>query len=1255
MPRHIYAGIITATLIAASVFAGVPVAPERLSGNEESVLSTHLRSHLVRYRDAEVKAGKPSRDAFQPVGDNNPLFIVNDRGAILTNIRVDTWTDALVDELRVLGADVIRTGPRWGLIDAWLTPGAVKHCAEHPAVKHIRAISRPIRRVGSVLSEGVSIHGADSMQALGYNGEGVTVGVLSDGVDNITTAQSSGDLPQNVPVVPGFEGDGDEGIAMLEIVHDIAPSAELAFASAWGGQLGFVEAIRELAVAGCDVLVDDIGYFAEPDFEDGPIAQVIDSVYGEGIAYYSSAGNSANGFYHGDFDAAGTTSWHAWDGADDSTFAITVPSDDEVTVVLKWSDRFAASGNDYDLFLSGSPDLFGQSELLDVGGDFQDGAGDPVEFVYYFNDQPSTQTIYVGVDLFAGDPKHLRLAVFGGSSLEYVTKDESILGHSSANGAMAVGAIHASDPGHDDIASYSSRGPSVILYPEPETRLKPDITGIDGVSVTGAGNFPSTFFGTSASAPHIAALAALLLHAHPTWSAADVNTALRRGAADRGEVGPDNIFGYGLADVVASLSGPASMTISGTVSTTIWRAANGPYRITGATTVPSGDTLTIESGVEVIFEVDVPFIVDGILRVEGSRSDSVRFYPDVDSTSEWGGIHLYGDGLHTISYARISGGHTHGAGTLSRGGGIRVEGSATTLRLEHSSVIGNVAEGSGGGVAVIDAALDASHTIIADNSASDGGGLYVSGSGGTVLRHVTLAGNSASSGAAIFADNTSVNICDCIVWSATAPISASSSTIDARYSIVGSGFEGNAILTSNPQFVDSAMGDYRLSVSSPAINAGDPTSPLDPDGTRSDLGALPYTFDTLPMLSFSEGAEGVPGGKLSVSIYATAEDIVTADLAIEFDPNYLGVGQSFIVNDPFVGDAQTHWTYQVQEDTVRLHLAVDSSAALSLNAEELVTLEFDIMASAAQEELTELYWLEFPQTNIDGQVAQLLDGFAGTLPVVYGDASGDGSVSMYDVSIILQYIVGLLDHANAVVSDVSDDGSVTSYDAALVMRRALDPEYLFPIEGGTVMSYRTVAGRTLEWIQSGNGWSLTTNEPSSVLSGEVRLLVTNSHRELSVPTGSIAQRESGDTLHVAFARSTGFEQPVLLHVASNGGVDAPQVLSARLNEDPMATTVYATDAANLIPFALSANVPNPFNPSTRISFSIPQSGTVRLVVYSTTGQTIRTLVDGQLSAGRHMVVWDGLDGAGRQASSGVYIYRLTSGNRSTVRTMVLLR
>ena len=118
--------------------------------------------------------------------------------------------------------------------------------------------------------------------------------------------------------------------------------------------------------------------------------------------------------------------------------------------------------------------------------------------------------------------------------------------------------------------------------------------------------------------------------------------------------------------------------------------------------------------------------------------------------------------------------------------------------------------------------------------------------------------------------------------------------------------------------------------------------------------------------------------------------------------------------------------------------------------------------------------------------------------------------------------------------------------------------------------------------------------------------------------------------------------------------------------DALGRPTHVAAAARPLVLRLDQNAPNPFNPTTTIRFTVPQSGNVNMAIYDASGRHVRTLIDGHVDAGYHEAVWDGADALGRHASSGVYLYRLTTGahaersptsaERTTlVRKMVLVR
>ena len=90
-------------------------------------------------------------------------------------------------------------------------------------------------------------------------------------------------------------------------------------------------------------------------------------------------------------------------------------------------------------------------------------------------------------------------------------------------------------------------------------------------------------------------------------------------------------------------------------------------------------------------------------------------------------------------------------------------------------------------------------------------------------------------------------------------------------------------------------------------------------------------------------------------------------------------------------------------------------------------------------------------------------------------------------------------------------------------------------------------------------------------------------------------------------------------------------------------------------YTLGQNYPNPFNPDTEIKYGLAAGGPVRLVIYNLLGQEVRTLVDGVQAAGYYQVLWDGRNQRGRTVGSGVYLYRITAGDYSESRRMVLLK
>ncbi|MBW2409101.1 MAG: S8 family serine peptidase, partial [Deltaproteobacteria bacterium] len=472
---------------------------------------------------------------------SNPLVRVDRQGNIQTYVYVDFFGAAEQVLLESYESGIEIVNEELNIVQAWIPFTRIMEVARLPFVTRVTAPNYAIPWIGSVTTEGDAILRADEVRALGVDGSGVKVGVISNGADSRATAVASGDLPPNITILN--PGDGDEGTAMLEIVHDLAPGAQLGFCGVQTS-LDMISCVNGLAGSfNADIIVDDLGFPFEPFFADGPIAQTVENVLNvfPNLIYASSAGNSAERHYQGSYVDSNDGRGSHQISLNNNAFEIT---GSEVLVVLQWSNAFGSSGDDYDLCLTTETPT--ECAAFNIP---QNGDDDPIEWDVFPCPLPGCS---LQVRLISGNPQELELYVFFGNlAQEDQEPADSIWGHPAVPGVMASAAIDAGDPGNNTIEPFSSRGPVTILPLAQPPRPKPDLTAIDGVSVTGAGGFPSPFFGTSAAAPHVAGVAALLKGGFS--SADDIINALTGSAVDLGPNGFDNTFGAGRIDAFAAV------------------------------------------------------------------------------------------------------------------------------------------------------------------------------------------------------------------------------------------------------------------------------------------------------------------------------------------------------------------------------------------------------------------------------------------------------------------------------------------------------------------------------------------------------------------------------------------------------------------------------------------------------------------------------------------------------------------------------
>lgn len=511
---------------------------------------------------------------------------VGSDGMVLLDIKARVTGDVLA-QIVALGGTVINTVPDYQAIRALFPLDQIEALAAMPEIISLRPAAPHLTRKVNT-SEGDTAHRANTARStFGVDGTGKKVCVLSDGVDSVAARQGTGDLPGTVTVLSGQAGSGDEGTAMLEIVFDLAPAAQLFFGTGSGGEATMASNIQSLRTTfGCDVLVDDIAYVGEALFQPGIIAQAINTVTAAGAMYFSAAGNDGNkndgtsGTWEGDFADSGTTlvvngtpsgTLHTF-GGPGTRNQITA---DPTFIVLQWADPLGGSSNDYDLYLF---DTLGTT-ILASSDDTQNGTQDPVEII---NSQVLIDTNNrIAIVKYSGQDRFLHLGLTQGGRLQ-VSTEGTIGDHQNTTSTISVAAVNANCAGSGGqpfttactVETFSSDGPRRIFFDASGTALtpgnfsasggqllqKPDVTAADRVMTSTPGF--SSFAGTSAAAPHAAAIAALVSHRNSMLTASDVRNVLTSTAIDIEAVGADRDSRSGILDAFAAVQSVSAFTLT---------------------------------------------------------------------------------------------------------------------------------------------------------------------------------------------------------------------------------------------------------------------------------------------------------------------------------------------------------------------------------------------------------------------------------------------------------------------------------------------------------------------------------------------------------------------------------------------------------------------------------------------------------------------------------------------------------------------
>lgn len=541
--------------------------------------------------------------------------------------------DLSADDLSLNNCEVKSISNTYGRASVWVSdPSAVLELAKVPGVRTVRPNYGHETRAGNAMSEApramMALEGIEKYKIDGRNIDGRTIkfGVLSDSFANTggvrkfvsdaqgpaTTPplyqpgilenalnQTSGDLPPQVEIIEEYIGGGtDEGAGMAELIYDMAPASNIAFHTVFNGlEADFAEAIRRLwQEANCNIVVDDVIFYAEAMFQQGPVAQAARRCVEAGNPYYSSAGNNANYGYRFTFNDAnpkideedGTrdgNDFHRWENGE-IFLPITILGGDVLIGITQWNQPFdsISEGNgsqiDLDVYFYDVPTTTTGSIVfssIDIQGNTGAPRGDALENINVINGSFEPVTYYMAINHNKGmqdripqsesTPLEISCVFFAGmqriGGISNTTSEyggPTIYGHSIAPGVVSVAAVPWYDtlpydrtfpPSNDiDPEYFSSRGGDLTLYFDdngnfaPSTEFQPDISGVDGNNTTffgmpldlnGFNGEPDqfpNFFGTSASAPNAAAIAGLLLDMDPSLTPAEIEQILADTATD---------------------------------------------------------------------------------------------------------------------------------------------------------------------------------------------------------------------------------------------------------------------------------------------------------------------------------------------------------------------------------------------------------------------------------------------------------------------------------------------------------------------------------------------------------------------------------------------------------------------------------------------------------------------------------------------------------------------------------------------------
>jgi hypothetical protein len=640
------------------------------------------------------------------------------------------------------------------------------------------------------------------------------------------------------------------------------------------------------------------------------------------------------------------------------------------------------------------------------------------------------------------------------------------------------------------------------------------------------------------------------------------------------------------------------------------------------------------------------------------------------SIGEGGGLGIYRVNAlvqnNNISYNEVS------ADEEAHGAGMQVWRVDDKTQINANTFTHNIVtkgRGFGGGLSLWDCHAFVSNNIISFNSANSvgngmGGGIFFwQGSKSKIINN-TITNNDAALGGGINVQSSSPIFINTIVWANQAPSDPEihAGYLNVTFSDIQSGWSGVGNIDADPLFADTT---FALSENSRCIDAGDPNSPIDPDGTRADIGAKfffhltsPYIWKTTEKIDDSAGNNnGKPDTDETVNIIIS---LINTSL------DATGVSAQLVSDDPTIQILQNDASFG---DMTRNQIANNENNPFTIYVQpetvpHTATFYFHVSTDGNY-------------TNIDSMKV-----IVGTPEILIVD--DDGGAVYENIFIEALNAKDIYpEHWDILAQGIPAKDRLLQFKA-VIWFTGDERENTFTIEEQSVISeYLDEDGRLLITGQNigydlvGNG----TESDSAFFHNylHAQYIADSSHAEMSMgingdpitdkmfvyfkSTGGAGNQTSTDIIEpiqpavrilkylpIMKSAAVRFEDETvgsrLVYLAFGiEGISGPNIdtagllLEKSLNWLTSITHVNNEIKNSVIPdfYKLGQNYPNPFNPKTTISYQLPVNSQVELTIYGITGQKITTLVSEQQQPGNYRYEWDASSKA-----SGVYFYRLSA-------------